>query len=107
MERLHYDALTDRIIEETIYDPTEVIEQNAIERAEAGQIQKYVPNRAGLVKVASIPEEHVVALRNKGYDLYSSDKDEVRRALVYIQQHEPVWLTVNGKPFANWRPKWA
>ena len=106
MERMHYDELEDKLIIETVYDPTDVIEENAIERAGAGEIRKYVPNAAGLVKVASIPEEHIVTLRNMGYDLYSADKEEVRRALVYIQNNEPVWLTVKGKPFATFRPKW-
>jgi hypothetical protein len=107
MERMHYDESADRLIVETIYDATEVVEANQRDRQDAPEHGKYRTSRpTQLVKVASVDEEHIVALRNMGYDLMSPDPDEFRRALVYIQTNEPHWLTVSGKPFAAWRPKW-
>ena len=107
MERLHYIEDTDQLVTETIYDPTDVIEQNAAERAEH-MVRSYssVPKMAGLTKVASIHVDHITALKNMGYNLLSPDPAEARRALCYIQENEPVWMTVNGKPFAKFRPKW-
>lgn len=103
MEKLHYYEPEDTLVVETIYDPSALIEQNKAERAINGK-GKLSDNR--LVKVASIDEDHIVALRNMGYDLFSPDKDEVRRALCYIQDNEQDWMVVEGKPFAMWRPKW-
>jgi hypothetical protein len=107
MEKMHYIEAEDKLVVETIYDPTDVLAQNAAERADRPEHGKYrTSTPAGLVKVASIPEEHIVALKNIGYNLLSPDPAEVRRALVYIQQNEPHWLTVSGRPFAIHRPKW-
>jgi hypothetical protein len=107
MEKMHYIEEKDQLVVETIYDPSAVLEQNLAERNVAREFGRYKTERpAQLVKVASFPVEHIEALKNKGYDLLSADKDEVRRALCYIQEHEPYWLTVPGKPFAKVRPKW-
>lgn len=107
MEKMHYLENEDKLVIENIYDPTAVLEQNAAERADRPEHGKYrTDSKIGLVKVASLPEEHIIALKNKGYNLLSPDPQEVRRALVYIQQHEPHWLTVNGTPFSMHRPKW-
>lgn len=103
MERLHYIEEGDKLVTETIYDPTEVIEANRIERIANGKARL---SDTRMVKVASIHEDHVTALHNQGYKLYSSDPAEVRRTLCYIQENEPDWMTVEGKPFAMWRPKW-
>jgi hypothetical protein len=103
MERYHYIEDTDQLVQETIYDPEPIIEANKLERLATGT-GKLSDNK--LVKVASLPLEHIEALKNKGYNLLSSDKEEARRALCYIQENEPVWMTVEGKPFAMWRPKW-
>jgi hypothetical protein len=107
MEKMHYIEEKDQLVIETIYDPTDVLEQNQRERNAAPEFGRYKTDRpTGLVKVASFPVEHIEALKNKGYNLLSADKDEVRRALCYIQEHEPHWLTVPGKPFALHRPQW-
>jgi translation elongation factor P/translation initiation factor 5A len=103
MEKLHYYEPEDTLVIETIYDPSALIEQNKAERAAVGKPRL---SDSRLVKVASIDEDHIVALKNKGYNLMSSDKEEVRRALCYIQENEQVWMTVEGRPFAMWRPKW-
>lgn len=103
MERLHYLEPEDKLVVENIYDASALIEQNRAEKAVNGKA-RFSDSR--LVKVASIDEDHIVALKNMGFNLLSSDKDEVRRALVYIQDHEQDWMVVEGKPFAMWRPKW-
>lgn len=54
-----------------------------------------------------IDEGHIVALKNLGYNLLSPDPDEWKRALLYIQANEPVWMTVNGKPIAQFRQRFV
>jgi hypothetical protein len=108
MERMSYIESEDKLVIETIYDPTQTLEQNAQERQDRPEHGKYRTSRpAQMIKVASVDMDHIVALKNMGYDLLSADPDEFRRALVYIQSNEPHWLTVDGKPFASWRPKWV
>ena len=48
----------------------------------------------------------VQRLHNLGYKLLSPDPDEVRRALLYVQQNEPHLMTVNKKAFAKKRTTW-
>lgn len=103
MEKLHYIEDTEQLVTETIYDPSALIEQNRHEKALNGKVRF---SDAKLVKVASIDADHVTALINMGYNIYSHDKDEVRRAFCYIQENEPDWMVVDGKPFAMFRPKW-
>jgi hypothetical protein len=107
MEQMHYIEAEDKLVIQTSYETEAVLEQNRIERNAAPEFGRYKTSRpTGLVKVASFPVEHIEALKNKGYNLLSPDRDEVRRALCYIQEHEPHWLTVPGKPFALHRPQW-
>lgn len=108
MEKMSYIESEDKLVIETIYDPTKTLEANEADRQDRPEHGKYRTVRdTQLVKVASVDMDHIVALKNQGYDLLSADPDEFRRALVYIQNNEPHWLTVNGKPFATWRPKWV
>lgn len=101
-----YDELTDTLAIKTTYDATDVIEQNKIERA-AGRQYVGEHKATRMLKVASLPVEHIEALANMGYKLLSPDPEEVRRALRYIQSNEPVWMTVEGKPIASFKQKWA
>jgi hypothetical protein len=103
MEKLHYIEDKDQLVVETVYDPSALIEQNKREKAANGKVRF---DNARLVKVASLHPDHVTALHNMGYNIYSSDKDECRRAFCYIQENEPDWMVVEGKPFAMFRPKW-
>ena len=59
-----------------------------------------------LVKVASFSETDVNRLKNLGYNLLSPDPEEVKRALLYVQQNERYFLTVNGTPFAKKKTWW-
>jgi hypothetical protein len=100
-----YDEATDSLTVQTVYDPTATIEANKEERLTAPK--HHISNGKALVKVMDIDAEHVLALRNQGYDLLSPDPDEWKRVLLYIQQNEPVWMTVNGKPIASFRQRWV
>lgn len=104
MQEYLYDELTDTLGIRTTYDPSAVIAQNAAERA-AGR--SYIGSKGQrMLKVATIDMDHVEALKNLGYNLLSADPDESRRALLYIQANEPVWMTVEGKPIATFKQKW-
>ena len=105
MEKRTYIEAEDKLVVETIYDAATTVEVNARRRQVAPK--QFTTGGKSLVHVASLPMEHLIALENSGYDLMSADPDERRRALVYIQNHEPAWMTVNGKPFASFRPKWV
>jgi hypothetical protein len=100
-----YDDLTNKVIEKVTYDNTQLLKQNAMERVERQGSNKY---RGNLVKVASLhwPGDFE-RLRNIGYNLLSSDPDEVRRALLYVQSEEKAMLVVDGTPFAKKRAKWV
>lgn len=104
MERRTYIEAEDKLVVETIYDPTATLEHNKALRSAAPK--RLVSNGKTLLHVASITPEHLISLEQKGYDIMANDPDERRRAMVYLQENEPYWLTVNGKPFAAFRPKW-
>jgi hypothetical protein len=105
MKRYHYDQLTNELHEETIYDPTAVIEANkAIKNA--GERVMFGSKGQQMLKVASVDMDHIVALRNMGYDLLSPDPAEVKRALLYVQSMETDWMCVDGKPIAERKQVW-
>lgn len=105
MEKTTYIDAEDKLVVETIYDPTETIEANAEARALAPK--HHISNGKLLVKVMDIDADHILALKNLGYNLLSPDPEEWRRALLYIQANEPVWMTVNGKPIASFKQRWV
>lgn len=104
-ETSEYIESEDKLVVTTTYDPTETIEANKEARALAPKHK--ISNGKVLVKVMEIDEGHIVALKNLGYNLLSPDPDEWRRALLYIQNNEPVWMTVNGKPIATFKQRWV
>jgi hypothetical protein len=106
MERTTYIESEDRLVVETIYDPTEVIENNKAIR-NSGERQYFGSKGQRMLKVASIDLDHVVALRNMGYDLLSPDPCEVKRALLYVQAMENQWMLVDGKPIGEKHQKWV
>lgn len=105
MEKYEYVEVEDKLVVTTTYDPTETIEANKEARALAPKHK--ISNGKLLTKVMDIDADHIVALKNLGYNLLSPDPDEWKRALLYIQANEPVWLTVNGKPIASFRQRWV
>lgn len=103
-QKSEYDASTKEMRVTTTYDNTAVLELNALQRNEKIDGQQFKGN---LAHVARIDMGDVQRLYNLGYNLLSPDKDEVRRALLYIQSNEPHLLTVNKKPFAKVRNRWV
>lgn len=99
-----YDEAEDRLTVKTTYDNSEVLKENLIQRNE---FERYKSKNTQLVHVGRIDEGDVIRLKNIGYNLLSPDKDEWRRALLYIQQNEPYLLTVPGKPFTKKRLAWS
>ena len=104
IETTVYDERDDRMVVKTTYDNSAVIDANKEAQATATNFGRYSGN---LVHVGRIHLGDVTRLKNLGYDILSSDPQEVRRALCYIQSNEPHLLTVPGKPFAMVRPKWS
>lgn len=106
VEKQTYDELEEKMVVETIYDNTAIIEANKRAQNDAPEIGRYM-GKDRLIHVGSLHMGDITRLKNHGYNLLSSDPAEVRRALLYIQSNEPHLLTVPGKPFAKVRPKWV
>lgn len=106
VEKQTYDQLEEKMVVETIYNNTDIIETNKRAQNDAPEIGRYM-GKDRLIHVGSLHMGDIVRLKNLGYDLLAADPEEVRRALLYIQSNEPHLLTVPGKPFAKVRPKWA
>jgi hypothetical protein len=104
MEKLHYYEDTDTLVTETIYDATDVIEQNAAIRANAPVTIGSKGQR--LVLAMSLPMEHIVALKNEGYDILSADPEEARRAMLYVQSNQQQFLTTAKKMIAERKQSW-
>lgn len=104
MEKISYIESEDKLVIETSYDATDAIETAAAARAEG----KVTIGSKGqeLTLAAVIPEEHIVALKNEGYDLLSPDPAEFRRALVYIQNNQQKFMATDKKVFSVHKPKW-
>ena len=98
-----FDHSTGKVITKYEQDVEPILKANKALRDATPETGKYKGN---LVHAASLSEVDVLRLKHLGYDLMSADPDERRRALVYIQQHEPHHLVINGKPFARKRPVW-
>lgn len=100
-----YDDTADQLIVKTSYDPGPVLESNKrIKNAVSSKaIQRYKGN---MVHAARFHKGDIERLIKLGYNILSPDPDEVRRALVYVQDHESHLLLVHGKPFAKQRITW-
>lgn len=86
VERIHSDEVDDKIILETTYDPTPVIEENKVLRNQ-GRISFGSKNQP-MVLAARVTEGDIVRLRNLGYNILSADPAESHRALLYLRDHE-------------------
>ena len=104
-ETVTYDESEDRLIVNHSYDAQPVLDSNKrIKNSLSSKaIQKYDGN---MVHAARFHPGDVQRLIDMGYNLLSPDRDEVRRALVYVQNNEPHLMLVHGKPFAKQRIKW-
>jgi hypothetical protein len=101
------DELSGKMVETTTYDNSDVLRLNAAQRNEKIDGAQFKADFAKMVHVARIDMGDIERLRNMGYNLLSPDRDEVRRALLYVQSNEPHLLTVNKKPFAKVRNRWV
>lgn len=99
-----YDELHGQMHQVTTYDNSEVLRLNAEQRASKIDGPQF---RGKLAHAARIHMGDVARLYGLGYNLLSSDPDEVRRTLLYIQQNEPHLLTTNKKAFAKKRARWV
>jgi hypothetical protein len=104
MEKTEYIESEDRLVVTTTYDATQAMEQAAILRSD--KPVQIGANGRELVLAAVVPMEHIVALKNLGYDLLSPDPAEYRRALCYIQSEQSNFMAMEGNPFAMHRNKW-
>lgn len=104
MEKVSYIESEDKLVVETVYDATDAIETAAQARAQG----KVTIGSKGqeLTLACVIPEEHIVALMNEGYNLLSPDPAEFRRALVYIQANQHKFMATDKKVFSTVKPKW-
>jgi|JI10StandDraft_1071094.scaffolds.fasta_scaffold41216_5 hypothetical protein len=94
-----------KVITQTIYDVEPTFEQNAALRTNAPVM---VGSKGqALMLAASVPMEHVLALKNMGYDLLSPDRDEMRRALVFLQSEQSKFMTTDKKVFTTRHQRWA
>lgn len=98
-----YDQLEGKVINRVTYDNSAIVDMNARDRFDRQGTGKYKGN---LVHAARVHFGDIERLKNMGYNLLSSDPEEVRRALLYIQSEENDLLSVDGKPFAKKRVKW-
>lgn len=105
-ETTTYDASTDKMVVKTTYDNSLTLQENLDQRIASPETGRYKSRNDQLIHVGRIEEGDVIRLKNIGYNLLSADREEWRRALLYIQQHEPHLLTVPGKPFAKTKKVW-
>jgi len=98
------DELGGLVVNRTTYDNSDVLRLNAEQRASKIDGAQFKGNMA---HVARIDMGDVTRLYGLGYNLLSGDPEEVRRALLYIQQNEPHLMTVNKKAFAKKRSRWV
>lgn len=103
IEQSYFDESENKMINNKIYDNTQVLEQNKFDRNSGPDFGKYKGN---MVKVGSLHKGDVERLCNMGYNILSGDPEEAKRALLYIQENEPYLLTVSGKPISKKRLTW-
>lgn len=89
MKLYHYDQLEDKLVEETIYDASDVVEsvKELRQNADNGHV-KIGKKGQQLLHAARVDMDHIVALKNLGYDLLSADPAEVHRGLLYLRDHQ-------------------
>lgn len=104
VERSHYDESNDRLIVQSTYDSSAVVEANREAQKQAPEFGRY---KGTLAHVGRIHMGDVVRLKNLGYNLLSPDPDEIKRALLYIQSNEKDLLTVPGTPISKRRQAWV
>lgn len=106
-ETRYYDEASDSLTVKTTYDNTAILEANKQAINLTPETGAYKTSNAGLVHVGRMHMGDIQRLINLGYNLLSADREEVKRALLYVQSNEPWLLTIKGKPFAKKQVKWV
>lgn len=99
-----YDEMSDTLHIKTTYDNSAVIAANIAQKNLAPETGRYKGN---LVHVARIDMGDVVRLKNEGFNLFSPDPDEVKRALLHVQTNEKHLMTLPGTPIAKKKTQWV
>ena len=104
IETSHYDEATGSLVVKTSYDNSQVMAENIMTKNLQPETGRYKGN---LVKVATIHLGDVARLKNLGYNILSSDPEEVKRALLYIQAEEKAHMVMPGTPIAKRKQSWS
>jgi len=104
MEKTTYIESEDRLVVETIYDAEPAMREAEMSRQMGGVMVGSKGQQ--MLKACVIPLEHIVKLRNEGYNLLSPDPAEFRRALVYIQNNQQKFMATDKKVFSTHKPSW-
>ena len=107
VETRYFDDKTGNLTVKTSYNSSDTISANKKARNRTPNTGKFKQSNSGLVHALRIEMGDVLRLKNMGYNLLSPDKDEMRRALLYIQQNEPWHIPTKGKIFAKNRAVWT
>jgi hypothetical protein len=89
-EKIHVTS-DDRLVVETSYDAAPALELAEQIRQSGGVTLGSKGQR--LVHVGVVNEGDIVRLKNMGYDLLSADPAESHRALLYLRDNEPLFIT--------------
>ncbi len=105
-----YDVNSDQLIISRTQDVEPYIEYNKRIRNEAPSQGRYKDELPRAAHIPNIVVEQMMrgqcCTSGKKYNLLSPDQDEVRRALMHIQEFHKELLLIPGKPFARQRVRW-
>lgn len=104
LTRSFYDEASDKYVTSVTYDNSEVLSANIEAQKQAPETGRYKGNFA---HVGRVHMGDIARLKAAGFDLLSSDPEEVKRALLHIQSNERHMLTVPGTPIAKKKTQWV
>lgn len=99
-----YDEESDKFVTQVAYDNRAVLSANIEAQKQAPETGRYKGNMA---HVGRVHMGDIARLKSQGFDLLSSDPEEVKRALLHIQSNERHMLTVPGTPIARKKTQWV
>ena len=99
-----YDEESDKLVTQLTYDNSAVLSANIEAQKQAPETGRYKGNFA---HVGRVHMGDIARLKAAGFDLLSSDPEEVKRALLHIQSNERHLLMVPGTPIARKKTQWV
>lgn len=99
-----YNEEKDSFITAVKYDNGAVLHSNLEAQKQAPETGRYKGN---FVHIGEIHVGDIIRLKTLGYDLLSSDPEEFKRALLYIQSNERHMLKMPGNPIAKKKTQWV